>query len=229
MKITKRVINLIENHDANFEFTEAEECPICHAKIVGKYLSSVIWEKNNNYYAAVTNYCSGCRDVFINYYAAEYDSYKSTYEEISLISSAPNHFEKRTFEDNLKAISPNFDIIYNQAKQAETMNLDQIAGIGYRKSIEFLVKDYAIKYNPQDEDKIKKMLLSNCINEYIDDSRIKNLAEKSVWLGNDETHYVRKHEDRDITDMKKFIEALVYFISMVLITEDAESMQKLNY
>lgn len=106
------------------------------------------------------------------------------------------------------------------------MNLDQIAGIGYRKSLEFLAKDFAIKYNPDDEDKIKNMPLSNCIKTYIDDPRIKNLAEKSIWLGNDETHYVRKHEDRDISDMKQFIDALVYFISMILITEDAESIQK---
>ena len=70
------------------------------------------------------------------------------------------------------------------------------------------------------------MALSNCIKEYVDDPRIKSLAEKAVWLGNDETHYIRKHEDKDITDMKRFIDAMVYFISMVLITEDADSMQK---
>lgn len=66
---------------------------------------------------------------------------------------------------------------------------------------------------------------SVCIKQYIDNSHIKTLAEKATWIGNDETHYTRKIEDRDITDMKKFIQALVYFVGMVLITEDAESVE----
>ena len=68
-------------------------------------------------------------------------------------------------------------------------------------------------------------MLSPCINNYIDDLRIKTLAEKSAWIGNDEAHYIRKQENRDITDMKAFIKAAVYFISMVLITKDAESIE----
>ena len=60
--------------------------------------------------------------------------------------------------------------------------------------------------------------------DYIDNPQIKVLAERSAWLENDEAHYVRKHIDRDIVDMKRFIMATVYFISMILISEDAESI-----
>ena len=35
-----------------------------------------------------------------------------------------------------------FLTIYNQSLSAEDNNLDQIAGIGYRKALEFLIKDY---------------------------------------------------------------------------------------
>ena len=55
--------------------------------------------------------------------------------------------------------------------------------------------------------------------------KIKTLAEKSEWIGNDEAHYVKIQDDRDINDMKKFIDALVYFISMSLIVDDAETMK----
>lgn len=40
--------------------------------------------------------------------------------------------------------------------------------MGYRKALEFLVKDYAIFLNQEDEDKIKNASLSSCINNYID-------------------------------------------------------------
>jgi hypothetical protein len=133
-------------------------------------------------------------------------------------------FAKQTFDENIVAMSPQFDKIYNQALAAETSNLDEIAGLGYRKAIEFLIKDFAIHENPKEEANIKKMLLSPCIKKYIDDERIRTLAERSVWIGNDEAHYIRKQENRDIRDMKAFIKATVYFIGMILITEDAESI-----
>lgn len=118
--------------------------------------------------------------------------------------------------------------IYNQSLQAEKNGLDEIAGLGYRKFVEFLIKDFAIYKNPEKELKIKNTWMKVCIENYIDNKQIKILAERSDWIGNDEAHYVRKQEDRDINDMKKFIKAMVYFIGMTLITEDAESMEQKN-
>ena len=70
------------------------------------------------------------------------------------------------------------------------------------------------------------MPLAACIKKYIDNTNINTLAKKAAWIGNDETHYVRKHSDRDISDLKKFIDAMVYFVAMILITEDAESITR---
>jgi hypothetical protein len=36
------------------------------------------------------------------------------------------------------------------------------------------------------------MLVSSVIEEYIDDSDLKEIAKRAIWLGNDETHIVRK-------------------------------------
>ena len=44
--------------------------------------------------------------------------------------------------------------------------------MGYRKSLEFLIKDYAIAFHPDKETDIVKSQLSPCINEYIDNKRI---------------------------------------------------------
>ena len=103
--------------------------------------------------------------------------------------------------------------------------MDHIAGIGYRKALEFLVKDYAIKSNPDDEQDISTSPLGSCIKNYIDNEKIRSLAQKSAWIGNDEAHYIRKHEDRDVNDLKKFIKAIVYYISMELTVADADSIE----
>ena len=85
-------------------------------------------------------------------------------------------------------------------------------------------KDFAIHTQPDDEEKIKTMMLSPCIKTYIENKRIVNLAEKSAWIGNDEAHYVRKQKNLDVSNMKEFIQALVYFVSMDLVAEEASAV-----
>lgn len=224
MLVEKSLYNLVSSRTSNLKYEEDDECPLCKSKISPVYLFSTL---NSIGMASVYNYCRGCCSTFITTYLIreDYKTGNATYYNVSKkISSEPNRFVEHDFEKEIKELSPQFVKIYNQALAAESMALDEIAGLGYRKSLEFLIKDFAIKEFPNDEDSIKSMNLSPCIKKYIDDSRIKTLAEKSAWIGNDEAHYVRKQEDRDISDMKSFIKAAVYFISMILITQDAESM-----
>ena len=156
------------------------------------------------------------------------DSYVMIYDDQAkdseLLYVGPGCYDKKHFDPLICSLSPEFDTIYNQALAAETAGLDRIAGIGYRKALEFLVKDFCIHLHPEATEEIKTKLLARCIKDYVDDSRIRNLAEKAAWIGNDETHYVRKHQDRDITDMKRFIDAMVHFVLVVLISEDASTI-----
>lgn len=144
---------------------------------------------------------------------------------IKLNHSAPVNFKERDFDDKLNEVSPQFVKVYNQALKAEEYSLDEIAGLGYRKALEFLIKDFAIYNNLEKSEEIKSTWMMKCLKDYIDNDKIKTLAEKSEWIGNDEAHYVKIQDDRDINDMKKFIDALVYFISMSLIVDDAETMK----
>lgn len=57
---------------------------------------------------------------------------------------------------------------------------------------------------------------------YTNERKIKNLAKASIWIGNDETHYVRKYEDKDIKDLKRFISATVAYITYELIADSAQ-------
>ena len=55
--------------------------------------------------------------------------------------------------------------------------MDEISGLGYRKSLEFLIKDFAIYNNPEKEEQIKSTWMMKCLKEYIDNEKIKTLAE----------------------------------------------------
>lgn len=212
---------------SKIQYDPVNKCPVCKAKISPVPIYAFAYEDVNEDLtnACVLNYCTGCHSAFITTYLISINSDGSRFGYgIQCLSSEPNRFVKNVFDERIISLSPQFDKIYNQALAAESSGLDEIAGLGYRKALEFLIKDYATYEHPEDTDEIKSKPFVQCIKSYIKNEAIVTLAERSAWIGNDEAHYIRKQEDRDISDMKSFIQAIVYFIGMVLITEDAASM-----
>lgn len=225
MKRDYKAENMYSRKDTYIEFEHETVCPICKHAILPDYVTSTL---NTEETACVLSYCRACQNTFITNYKVRKNGRSTSSADrydSEIIESLPNRFQQENFDEKIVSLSPQFVKIYNQALEAETQCLDEIAGIGYRKSLEFLVKDFAIHEHPDNIDDIKTIRLAKCIEKYIDDQRIATLAEKSAWIGNDETHYVRKQEDRDISDMKKFIKAMLYFIGMVLTTEDASKIE----
>ncbi|MBK7871124.1 MAG: DUF4145 domain-containing protein [Saprospiraceae bacterium] len=128
----------------------------------------------------------------------------------------------KVFSETISSISPSFSTIYNQAIFAEQNGLNEICGVGYRKALEFLIKDYSILSNPQDKEKIEKKLLGACIDQYVTDSRLKAVSKRAVWLGNDETHYIRKWEGKNLDDLKRLIDLTIHWIEMEALTKSFE-------
>lgn len=123
----------------------------------------------------------------------------------------------------IAAISEDYCAIYDEAQEAERNGLGLIAGPGYRKALEFLIKDYlfTIHTDASEKEKIQKMLLGNCIATYVRNERIAQTAARAAWLGNDETHYVRKWENKDLEDLKRLIGLTVRWIEMEQMTDAA--------
>ena len=223
--------NLIDERNChiNFDDKEITECPICHKSFSPIPLFACVYKNQRGFTLAnIVFFCRDCSSTFLAHYmlSCSHDTFSSiSYDACQFLKIEPIKYKKVAFDEKVIAISPQFDKIYNQALAAEASGLDEIAGLGYRKSLEFLIKDFAIHENPDAEEKIKSMPLAACIKNFIDSPNIKTLATRSAWIGNDEAHYIRKQEDRDVSDMKSFIQATVYFISMILITEDAATME----
>lgn len=147
------------------------------------------------------------------YYALEY-RYDPSSSNYYLVPYKYRPKINISLPENIEKVSPDFVTIYEEATKAESEGLNQISGVGYRKAVEFLIKDYSIRNNPDEVTKIKSMPLNQVINKYLSGfPKIQSLATAATWLGNDETHYVRTHTDKDIEDLKKFILATAQFIA----------------
>ncbi len=187
-------------------------CGLCHKNVDPTFVTGVFVRPTAQRQdeASLVFQCTNvkCNDLIIGYYVKEPLDAIYRFEKTS-----PKRAKEETFQEEVKEISGNFVKIYNQANHAEQMNLNLISGIGYRKALEFLIKDYLIYLEPEKEEEILNKQLNPCIN-MLDNHNIKEIARRATWIGNDEAHYMRKWEDKDINDLKKLIEVTVYFIAM---------------
>lgn len=209
-------------------YKEPTICPICkHAIKPTEIFLKDYKDKHEKWFLSGFYLCTSCFQTFVTLHKCSLSSSGShrSYQS-ELIYTEPVRFCAEQFDAGISDLSPQFVKIYNQALAAESSGLDEIAGLGYRKAMEFLIKDFCIHLKPDDAEKIKSMPLAQCIKFYVNNEQIQTLATRAAWIGNDEAHYVRKQEDRDVSDMKSFIKATVYFVGMVLITEDAASMSR---
>ncbi|MGG7177207.1 hypothetical protein ACQPU1_06440 [Clostridium paraputrificum] len=227
MDVTTKVYYLDSSTNTlTFTYTELNQCPICKHSIKPYQMHGVAYKVSDTHYNVTLLFlCPFCKDSFI----IQFD--KLMPYQLSLRANSTNpkispvKFTEQTFDDLINNTSPTFVKIYNQALSAETQGLDEIAGIGYRKALEFLIKDFTISRNPDKEDKIKKSLLGKCINDYMDNPQLRTAASRAVWLGNDQTHYIQKFEDKDIDDLKLLIRLTVHWILMILETEVAATIE----
>lgn len=194
-------------------FNTTSSCPRCHSAIEPVLLWGYINDIKKDLFSVFLQ-CNACNNTFISSYkfTGTIEEGFTKYRSSSLTRSEPISIAEESFSDEINKLSPDFVRVYNQAFAAEQNELDDICGMGYRKAVEFLAKDYAIHINPDNEADIKSSYLSACINTYFDNKKLQNLATASAWLGNDQTHYEQRISDAGIKEMKAFIMALVNFI-----------------
>jgi hypothetical protein len=198
--------------------TYPSECPLCHTNIHPQFISAIQVPNDRSIYridAAFKCTQHECRRLFIATYRGEKIGHS-----FCLSKTAPLTPQQHSFPPEIEEISPTFVEIYNQVAAAEALGLNQLVGMGLRKALEFLIKDYAISQKPEKEkEKIKSAFLNNCIKDFIDDPKVKQCAKLANWLANDETHYIRKWDDKDIEDVKILITLTVNWIHSSILTD----------
>lgn len=208
-----------------------QNCPKCKHIVDPKLIAcSKIYDANDR--MPTLTLVLECSNVkCFNVYLVSYEVYTGNDKDIlGYISSYPYNIE--TYSDvEIEKISESFIKIYNEALKAETIGLLSICGAGYRKSLEFLIKDFIIFINSHNQSfNIEEIRSSKSvvrlIKKCIDNPKIVTAAEKAFWIGNDETHYEREWEDMNLQDLKKLIELVIYHIKMELLMNDYT--EKLN-
>jgi hypothetical protein len=160
-----------------------------------------------------------CLRLFVGRYRRTTSQGDNLVGPFKLQEVAPQEFSPPAVSAEVEEVSPSFKAIFCQAAAAESCRLSEIAGLGYRKALEFLVKDFCIHNVPDEAENIKKETLGNTIASRIEDPNVKECARRAAWLGNDEAHYVRRWEDRDINDLKILIELTSNWIRNCILTE----------
>ncbi len=185
-------------------------CPHCGKKVGFRFITKINGQttrNSNEIINLVVFQCVECSEITIGRY---FSNGNRLYIN-SCFSETPFYperdFQEETFDDIIKAMFPAFVKIYNQAKKAQHYDCIDIAGAGYRKAAEFLIRDFAIYKQPDKKESIvntsaAKNVVKNFLNEY---AYINKAAEASLELGNDETHYTKIYQNRDIDDLKRFI------------------------
>jgi len=195
-------------------FEIPDECPVCRSHIAPEFklayavlpdmAAQVVWGCTNN----------KCNQLIVTKYI--WSTKEPSFYQ--LVKSEPVKPTQRSFSNEISRISPSFVSICNEALAAEEYGLLHVCGPGYRKALEYLLKDYLITLSPSDLANIKAEPLGTCIKSRVTDPKLKECAKRAAWLGNDETHYERRWMEQDLQDLKTLIELSVRWIEIQLLT-----------
>lgn len=205
----------------NLKIDLPDECPYCNQGISPKISTKTEYNDKLNLNVGILYQCPTCKKYFSREYLVDKDfDVRISGKNTRLIKYDVLKKVSYDLPSEIDIVSKPFKEIYMQSLLAESEGLDLISGIGYRKSIEFLIKDFLINYQDQDSEQIAKLPLAQAIGK-IENKKIQNLSKATTWLGNDETHYQRKFDDKDVSDMKRFIKALTFYISSEIVADEA--------
>jgi hypothetical protein len=204
----------IKLHNDSPSVDVPETCPICHRYSQFTFLFSDFIENGKRIQATFRCGYSECTSFFFCYYvwARQNNRFSHAAEVLTLTDVRPIKPDLASFPKCVHEISPAFISIFGEAAEAAQLRLVNIAGPGYRKAFEFLIKDYAISRAPNRKAEIEAKFSSAVVNDFVQNPKIQAIAKRCLWLGNDETHYLRKWAKHDLEDLVTLIKLSVNWI-----------------
>jgi hypothetical protein len=183
------------------------KCPICHYEAEPNLKSGTVI---NYHKIDVAFHCTNCHHMFIGKYM------KDNNEKYKLVDTWPKTLQSVNFE--IKDISPTFVRLYEESICAYDSDLKQLSGIGFKKALETLLKDYLIRNDSDNRETIKDYSLLECLkvfnlNNEIDMAAIEKCSQK-------QSNYEVNFEDKDILRIKTLINTISNSIRNKILEED---------
>ena len=138
----------------------------------------------------------------------------------------PHIVKLSDMDDVVYSVSPKFYDVYQQCLTAKANGLYDLYGMGFRKAVEYLVTDFAIKMRPEENDKIRDMSLHNRIMRYISDDDVRKTLLACKLLGNNEVHYDNSNTSDDMILFEKLIGDVIRYIGRALRQVRVEEINK---
>lgn len=156
---------------------------------------------------------SGCKEVYFGEYKFGagkfgFQRYLNGYPEVPKWPECIKELKSIDKGEGDVVQPSKFENIYLKSVQAENAGYSELCGMGYRKAIEHLIKDWAASKNLDKGDEIKGAWLGGVIKEYYEGD-LKGIMERATWLGNDEAHYKKLFEEFNISHLKELIDLIV--------------------
>ena len=187
-------------------------CPHCSAYADGIKVQSTLCQTSTaDVYSGMVFYrCPNCNKIYAVIYEIDKTRKTATFE--ALYPSVRLSFS----DERLNKLSPRFIDMYNQALLCESSGNIELAAIGYRASLEILVKDYAVVECGIERDVVKNKSLFASIEEYLGNKDLITSADVIRTLGNDYAHYERKYPEHDFEILKEYMEIFIHLVGTKL-------------
>lgn len=199
-----------------YKIDDPNICPHCHVVNIPKYQESFSTEDTDDTDASISLWqCSNeyCRKIFVALYRLRGHEYELA-RFLNGLPKGPDwpkpiaDLKSGSSDDPAQPEPSKFIKTYLQSLEAEHNGLDEIAGMGYRKAIEYLVKDWAIQSNPAARAAIEASWLGKVITDHYEGD-LKDILERATWLGNDQSHYNKLFEEYDLDILKDLIDLIM--------------------
>ncbi|MCD8511921.1 MAG: DUF4145 domain-containing protein [Bacillus sp. (in: Bacteria)] len=155
--------------------------------------------------------CTACEKLFFTLHLVKGKT-------SNLICQYPNT-KNRTFPQLLCEMSPRFVEMYNHSQTAEQLNHIDLAGMGYRASLEILIKDFALYFEKDSKETIADLSLNNAIGKYFKSDEGIVSADVVRKLGNDYAHWEKEYEQFNIDVLKGYLEIFITQIHLKLMVK----------
>ena len=208
----KKASQTFSDNSYNFPHQKPMLCPICGAYQDGTIVSRAIHPGPLDTQIGTIGYrCTHCTQNYLVLY--KIDRAQKKIDFAGFYPAASAQYENQI----LDSVSSRFISSYNQALRAEIHGDIELAAIGYRQSLECLVKDYAIHELKIERSLVIKKSLFEAISEYLEEKDLISTADVVRILGNDYAHYERKYPQHDFELLKRYMEIFIKLVETKLL------------